>query len=163
MSSQLRHISTIRKKLLNSNIFSTCPHNMVNFGPLAAEIGSVVWGTPANSSFNRFHVLASLLQRRRSTEANQTLHGVWPSHGRVHYIYIFGGSCPLTEFCPVQNSLYVQVLRSPMLAVLLHGSPAAGVGQTLRRRTRNGITELSQRAPAIFGRAAMHVGHRPTF
>ena len=23
----------------------------------------------------------------------------------VHYIYTFGGSCPLTEFCPVQNSL----------------------------------------------------------
>jgi len=30
---------------------SAC-HNMVNFGPLAAEIGSGVWGTPAN--FNWF-------------------------------------------------------------------------------------------------------------
>jgi len=29
---------------------------MVNFGPLAAEIGPVVWDTPAN--FNGFHVLA---------------------------------------------------------------------------------------------------------
>jgi len=47
---------------------------MVNFGPLAAEIGPVVWGTPAN--FNGFRVFAALLQRRRSTEANQTLHGV---------------------------------------------------------------------------------------
>ena len=34
-------------------------HNMVNFGPLAAEIGPVVWGTPAN--FNEFRVLAALL------------------------------------------------------------------------------------------------------
>jgi len=32
---------------------------MVNFGPLAAEIVSLVWGTPAN--FNRFRVLAALL------------------------------------------------------------------------------------------------------
>jgi len=32
---------------------------MVNFGPLAAEIGPVVWGTPAN--FNEFRVLAALL------------------------------------------------------------------------------------------------------
>ena len=32
---------------------------MVNFGPLAAEIGSLVWGTPAN--FNGFRVLAALL------------------------------------------------------------------------------------------------------
>jgi len=32
---------------------------MVNFGPLAAEIGPVVWGTPAY--FNGFRVLAALL------------------------------------------------------------------------------------------------------
>jgi len=32
---------------------------MVNVGPLAAEIVSLVWGTPAN--FNGFHVLAALL------------------------------------------------------------------------------------------------------
>ena len=38
--------------MLNSNIFSRCPQNMVNFDPLAAEISPVVWGTPAN--FNGF-------------------------------------------------------------------------------------------------------------
>jgi len=32
---------------------------MVNFGPLAAEIGPVFWGTPAN--FNWYRVLAALL------------------------------------------------------------------------------------------------------
>jgi len=32
---------------------------MVNFGPLMAEIGSGVWGTPAN--FNMFRVFAALL------------------------------------------------------------------------------------------------------
>jgi len=32
---------------------------MVNFGPLMAEIGWTVWGTPAN--FNGFPVLAALL------------------------------------------------------------------------------------------------------
>jgi len=32
---------------------------MVNFGPLAAEIVSLFWGTPAN--FNGFGVLAALL------------------------------------------------------------------------------------------------------
>jgi len=44
----------------------------------------------------------------------------------------------------VQNSLYVQVLRSPILTALLHSTQAARVSQTLRRGTRNGITELSQ-------------------
>ena len=43
VSFQLRHVSTIGKKVLNSNISSTCPHNMVNFGPLTAEVGLPVW------------------------------------------------------------------------------------------------------------------------
>ena len=59
ISSQLRHVSTIGKNLLSSNISSICPHSMVNFGPLAAEIGLPVWGIPAN--FNSFCVLAALL------------------------------------------------------------------------------------------------------
>jgi len=93
---QLRHASTIKKKLLNCNTSSTMSHNMVNSGRLAAEIGLPDWGTPAN--FNGFRVLASLLHRRHSPEANQTLHDVWPSPGLVHCIYIFRGSCPLREF-----------------------------------------------------------------
>ena len=52
-------IDNRKKNLLSSNISSTCPHNMVNFGPLAAEICWRVWGTPAN--FNRFRILAALL------------------------------------------------------------------------------------------------------
>jgi len=59
ISLQLRHVSTIGKKNLLSSNISTCPHSMVNFGPLAAEIDPVVWGTPAN--FNGFRVLATLL------------------------------------------------------------------------------------------------------
>jgi len=95
ISSQLRHVSTTEKNLLNSNISPTCAHNMVNFGSLTAEISSGVWGTPAN--FNGFCMLALLLQQRRSPEANQTLRDVWPSPRLVHYIYIFDifeGSCP---------------------------------------------------------------------
>ena len=52
-------IDNQKKNVLNSNISSTCPHNMVNFGPLTAEICRRVWGTPAN--FNGFFVLATLL------------------------------------------------------------------------------------------------------
>jgi len=93
----------------------------MNFGLLVAAMISLVWGTPAN--LNGFRVLASLLQRHRSTEANQTLHGVWPSPGLVHHIYIFEASCPVTEFCQVQNSLCIlQVLRCRILVALLHGT-----------------------------------------
>jgi len=46
ISSQVRHMSTVGKNLLNSNISSTCPQNMVNFGPLAVEIGWYVRDFP---------------------------------------------------------------------------------------------------------------------
>jgi len=55
-------------------------------------------GTPAN--FNGFRSLASLLQWYCSTEANETLHDVWPSPGLVHYIYSFGGSLPRNGILP---------------------------------------------------------------
>ena len=44
---------------------------MVNFGPLAAEIGPVVMGTPAN--FNGFRVLAALLHGTVVDVVSQTL------------------------------------------------------------------------------------------
>jgi len=52
-------VSTVGKKLLNNDTSSTCPHNMVNFDLLTAEICWRVWGTPAN--FNGFRVLVALL------------------------------------------------------------------------------------------------------
>jgi len=94
--SQLRHVSTIGKNLLNSNISSRCPHNTANFRPLKAKLCWRVWGNPAN--FNRFRSLASLLHWRRSSEANQTLHDVKPPPGLVSYIYIFGAFAPWQNF-----------------------------------------------------------------
>jgi len=44
---------------------------MVNFGPLAAEIVSLVWGTPGN--FNGFRVLAVLLHGTLVVGVSQTL------------------------------------------------------------------------------------------
>ena len=70
ISSQLRHVSTIGKNLLSSNISATCPQNMVNFDPLAAEILSLVWGTPGN--FNGFRVLAALLHGTLVVGVSQT-------------------------------------------------------------------------------------------
>jgi len=71
ISLQLRHVLTIGKNFLSSNISPTCPHNMVNFGPLAAEILSLVWGTPG--TFNGFHVLAALLHGTLVVGVSQTV------------------------------------------------------------------------------------------
>jgi len=42
---------------------------MANFGPLTAEIGSGVWGTPAN--FLGLHVLAALVTAQHSSSGRQ--------------------------------------------------------------------------------------------
>jgi len=70
VSSQLRHLSTIGKNLLSIDTSCTCPHNMVNFGLLTAEICCRVWGTPAN--FNGFRVLA--VTARHSAALNRGRH-----------------------------------------------------------------------------------------
>ena len=95
--------------MLCSNISSssTCPHNMVNFGgPLAAEIGPVVWGTPANfNGFASWLRYCSGVAQRKSTK-------LCTMFGRLlawYTIYTFWISCLLTEFCHVQNSLSVHL------------------------------------------------------
>jgi len=61
----------LEKHLLSSNISSTCTHNMVNFGPLMAEICWRVWGTRAN--VNGFRVLAALLHGSLVVSVTHTL------------------------------------------------------------------------------------------
>ena len=63
-------IDNRKKNLLSSNISPTCHHNMVNFGPLAVEILSLVWGTRGN--FNGFRVLAALLHGTVVVGVSQT-------------------------------------------------------------------------------------------
>ena len=140
------------KNLLNSSTSSICPDSMVNFSPLTTEIDSLDWGTPAN--FNGFRVLASLPQRRRSTEGNQTLHDVWPSPAWLHYIHIFGGCFPVTEFCQVQHSVCVlQVLRSPIGSITARHSSSGREPNFAALST--GTTCIRQ--------GDHHVGHWPTF
>ena len=71
ISLQLRHVSIIVKNLLNGNISSTCPHNMMNFGPLVAEICWRVWGTRTPANFNG--VLGALLHSTLVVGVSQTL------------------------------------------------------------------------------------------
>jgi len=85
ISSQLRHVSTIGKNLLNSNTSSICPDNMVNFSPLAAEICLPVWGTPAK--FNGFRILAALLHGTLVVRISQTL---WHRTDRGRHLYSAG-------------------------------------------------------------------------
>jgi len=134
----------VGKNLLNSSISSTCLHNMANFGPLTAEIGLPVWGTPA-------------------VTAATSLTGCQPNIAqclavsiRLYTIYTFSGALARDGILPdAKFTLHPSLAFSYTGSVILHGTPVAGVSQILRRGTRNGITELTQRAPPIFGWAAI--------
>ena len=88
ISLQLRHVLTIEKKLLSSKSSSTCPHNMVNFGPLAAEIVSLIWSVAGN--FQRVLCFGSVTAghsntgRHRNCGAEQTMP---PVFGRVPIMF----------------------------------------------------------------------------
>jgi len=71
IASQIRHVSTIGKQLVKQQYLLHMPHNTVNFGPLAAEIVSLVWGTHEN--FNGFGVLVALLHGTVVVGVSQTL------------------------------------------------------------------------------------------
>jgi len=61
-----------RKKLIKHQyLLHNNPDNMVNFGPLTAEICWRIWGTPAN--VNGFRVLAALLHGTLVVGVSQNL------------------------------------------------------------------------------------------
>jgi len=83
--------------LLNSSISSTCPHNMVNFGSLTAEIRLGHPGKFQRVSRLRFVAAPTSLNGGQQDFAG-CLAVSWAGT-----LYICGGSCPLTEFCQLQN------------------------------------------------------------
>ena len=99
ISSQLRHSwQSEKKNLINSKISSTCPHNMVNFGPLKAEIGWQFWGTPGN--FNGFRILTSLLHQHRSKGGQPNFaRRFFISWAGTQYLH-FGGLVPPNRILP---------------------------------------------------------------
>jgi len=159
MSLQLRHVSTIGKKLIKQHYLLQMSPQYYELQPTNGWDQLASWGHP--SKFQRFRVLVSLLQQHHSLEANQTLHDVWPSPGLVHYLYISGAVAPWRNFCRCKIHFTFQVLCAPILAALLHSTRAVGIRQNLLHATRNGITELLQRVPCIFGWASITLGIGP--
>ena len=104
---------------------------MVNSGLLAAEIGPVVWGIPAN--FNGFRVLASLQQRGRSTEANHTLHNV------CTYLLVLevDGLCSRSA----EDAHIAPVSIQPVLKALIDGASMTSCGNLFHSLT---IRELKK-------------------
>jgi len=115
------------------------------------------------NKFQRVSRLAFVTAATSLTVGQPNFHDVWPSPGLVLCICIFGGSCCLTEFCQVQNSLYVPILAFPYI-----GSVTARHSSS--RRQPNFASWYKEWNYENFTEGATyiwldghHVGHRPTF
>jgi len=91
---------------------------MVNFGPLGAEIFSLVGALQQISTVSRFgFVTAATSHNGSQPNFVRCLAVSWAGTVYIH----FRGFLPRNGICQVQHSFCVQVLFSPILAVLLHG------------------------------------------
>jgi len=158
ISSQLRHVSTIGKNLLSSNMSSRCPHNIVNFGPLAAAIDLPVWGT-----FQR-------LSRLGFITAAMSFAGGQPNFARCLAVSWAGALCRHFRGLLPPNGI------SPHAKFTLRPSLAfSHIGSITARRSSSGrqpnfaarYKEWNYRTfakRAIYIRlGGHHVGRRPTF
>jgi len=73
-----------RRKLIKQQYLLHIFPQYGELGPLVAEIGLVVWGTPAN--FNGFRILAALLYGTSVLGVSQTLRAL----NRGRYLYLAG-------------------------------------------------------------------------
>ena len=126
---------------------------MVNFGPLAAGIGLLVWGTPIKFQWvsGLGFVTVPMSLNGGQPHFAQCLAVSWAVTLYIH----FRGILPVTKCYQMQNSLSVKVLHSPIFAAfLLHGSQVVDVSPTLRRSAEDA---------SYIWQGGHHVGHRPTF
>ena len=159
VSSQLRHISTFTKKHVEQQyliyvltIWRTSAHQRLR---LVRKFEASQQISTGFSSWLRY---CSDVAHRRPTK-------LCTMFGRLlgcYTIYTFWRLLLLTDFCQVQSSLYVQLLRSTILTALLHGTPAAGVSQSAAWYTEWNYGTFAQGATYIW-LGGHHVGHRPTF
>jgi len=140
--------------LLSINMFSTCSHNMVNFGRLAAKICWRVWGTPAN--FNGFRVLAALLQRRRSARCLAV------SCAATLYIHSRGLLPPDRILLGAKFTLRPSLALSYIASVTArHSSSGRQPNFTAWYQEWNYRTSVE--GATYIRQGGHHVGHRPTF
>jgi len=132
---------------------------MVNFGPLTAEIGLPVWGTPANSmGFASCLRYCSDVTHRRPTELC-TMLGRLLGWYTIYYIHFRGFLPPDGILSGIKFTLCPSLAFSYIDSVTArHSSSGRQPNFFLRLGSRNWITEFSQRAPPIFGWVAITLG-----
>jgi len=150
VSLQLRHVSTIGKQLVKQQYLLQMSSQYSELRPN----GSDRFGCLRNPQQTSTGSASCLRYCRDVAHRGPTKLCTMFGHllGWYTIIIHFEGSCSLREFCHLQSSLCVQVVRSPILATLLQCTWVVGVSKTLRRWTE-GATYMRQ--------GGHHVGHWP--
>jgi len=145
------------ENLLNSNISSTCSQNMVNFGPLTAEICWRVWGKFQRVSRLGFVAAPTSLNEGQPNFA-RCLVVSWAGTLYTHFRALLppNGILPAAKFT-LHPSLAFSYIGSVTARHSSSGCQPKFVAW-FKEITRNGITELS---PPIFGRAHITLGIGP--
>jgi len=122
ISSQLLHVLTIAKKLVKQQYLL---HMSLQYGELPpTNVQDLLASLGHPSKFQQLSHLGSVTAPMLLNKGQPNFARCLAVSYTVYYICIFGGSCPLTEFCQLKNSLCAQLLRSPKLAPLLHSTRA---------------------------------------
>ena len=121
-------------------------------GPLVAEIGPVVWGTPAN--FNGFRVLAAYcsdVAQRKQTKLCTVFGRLLGWYTTYTFSEVLAGILPGAKF----------TLRPPSLALSYFGSVTARHSSSGRQRNFAALS--TGRHLGYIRQGDHHVGHWPTF
>jgi len=153
-SSQLRHVSIIKKILLSSNISSTFPQ----YGKLRSTSGWDRFGSLGHpSKFQRvsrleFVTAATSLTRGQPNFA-RCMAVSWAGTLYMH----FRGLLPPDSISPRAKFTLRPSLAFSYIGSVTARHSSSGISETLQRgiSLSNGIMELSQRAPPIFGWVAI--------
>jgi len=114
------------KSLLSSNISPRCPQNIVNFDPLAAEIVSLVWGTPVISTgFASWQRYCTALYRCSGRQPNAALNrgrhlysAGRPSRWALAHISSFCISSEVGPIVEIQHLHMSQRVKRPWYGLL---------------------------------------------
>ena len=158
-----RNYGTYRQseKIVKQQYLPTCLYNIVNFGLLAAETVSLVWGTRANLTCFASWLRCSDVAHRRPT-------GLCTMYGRLqgcYIIYTFPGA-----LAPWRNFATCKIhFTSKSCVVLYWQSYWTALKQRVSAKLYGVVQGMElpnfRRGPgATYIRlGGHHVGHRPTF
>ena len=141
--------------MLSSNISSTCPHNMVKFGLLVAEIVSLVWAPHLISTgFASWLRYCSDVAERRSTRLCMMF-------GRPlgwYTMYTFSGGLAPDGILPG-----VIFTLGPSLAFITARHSSSGRQPNFTAMYKEWHYRTSVDSATYIRQGGHHVGHRPTF